>query len=416
MPKHIVLQSFGSLGDLYPYLALGLELHRRGHAVTLASSEAYRQRITATGLGFAAIRPDLDPASPELLAKVMHPTQGTRFVFRELTLPHLRPMYEDLLEVTRKADVLVSAPLALAAPMVAEKTGIPWISSVLAPVSLFSAHDPSYLGTLASDWRVPLGRRINRWFFQVAQAVTESWARPLYDFRRELGLVKGRNPFFAGQHSSRKVIALFSSVLAKPQPDWPENTVITGFPFWDEESLLGAELGAFLEAGDSPVIFTLGSAAVYTAADFFLESLKAAERLGRRAVLLVGSSQHNPLPERLPEGVFVADYAPHALLFRRAAAIVHQGGIGTTAQALRAGVPSLIVPFAHDQFDNAKRVERLGVGRVLPKPRYRAERVAQQLEALLVSEHARQQAKRVGKRVRGEHGVAVACDELERSF
>ena len=418
MAKHIVLQSFGSLGDLYPYLAIGKGLRERGHKVTLATSPVYRQRVAAAGLDFFAMRPDLDPGSPELLAKVMHPTQGTRYLFRDLTLPHLRPMYEDLLNATQNADLLVSAPLSLAAPLVAETTRIPWVSSVLAPVSLFSAHDPAYLGNALSDWRVHFGPRLNRLFLRLTRAVTERWAQPLYAFRRELGLAQGANPFLEGQHSSRKVLALFSSVLATPQPDWPDNTVLTGFPFWADDTPLAPELLNFLEAGEAPVVFTLGSAAVYTAGDFYTESLKAVERLGCRAVLLIGSKAHNRLPERVPDSVaahvFVAEYAPHAFLFERAAAVVHQGGIGTTAQGLRAGVPCLVVPFAHDQFDNGKRVERLGVGKVVAKRRFQAEQVTQILEALLTDEAMRQQARRVGERVRAERGVATACGEIER--
>jgi UDP:flavonoid glycosyltransferase YjiC (YdhE family) len=155
--------------------------------------------------------------------------------------------------------------------------------------------------------------------------------------------------------------------LAKPQPDWAANTVITGFTFYDgsqDRTELTQELKQFLDAGEPPIVFTLGSAAVLDPGNFYQESIQAAKQLNRRAVLLIGK---NTPPKNLSEDILAVNYAPYSQIFPHACAIVHQGGIGTTAQALRAGRPTLVMPYSHDQPDNAARVNRLGTSRTIPR-------------------------------------------------
>jgi len=213
------------------------------------------------------------------------------------------------------------------------------------------------------------------------------------------------------------VLALFSSVIAPRQPDWPPQTRVTGFPFYDrrdragDDAALDPELVKFLDAGAPPVVFTLGSSAVYVAGDFYRESIKAARAAGVRALLLVGEKQYRPTA--LPEGVAAFDYAPYGKLLPHARAVVHQGGIGTTAQGLRAGIPALVVPFSHDQFDNGSRVVRTGTGRMLPRSKYNASSAARELRALLADESYTTRAVEVGRQVRSEDGASAAADAIE---
>jgi UDP:flavonoid glycosyltransferase YjiC (YdhE family) len=219
------------------------------------------------------------------------------------------------------------------------------------------------------------------------------------------------NPLFEGQHAPSRVLALFSASLAAPEPDWPPQTVITGFPFFDDGAM-PVELVRFLDAGPAPIVFTLGSSAVGAAGNFYLDSLKAVAKLNARAVFLTGPHPQR-LPRVLPDAVMAVSYAPHAALFGRAAALVHQGGVGTTAQAMRAGRPTLIVPFAHDQFDNAERVRRLGAAEVLPHSRYTARRAEARLRRLLTIPCYAHQASRIGEQLRAEDGAATAADAIE---
>jgi UDP:flavonoid glycosyltransferase YjiC (YdhE family) len=172
------------------------------------------------------------------------------------------------------------------------------------------------------------------------------------------------------------------------------------------------ELLNFLEEGAPPIVFTLGSSAVWVARDFYRESIAAAKLVGRRAVLLIGDERNRPT-EPLPPGVLAVDYAPYEALLLRAAVMVHHGGVGTTSQGLRAGVPTLIVPFAFDQPDNAAHAERLGTSRTLPRDKYVAARVAAELKRLLSQPYFTEKARAVGELLRAENGPAVACDLIE---
>jgi rhamnosyltransferase subunit B len=146
---------------------------------------------------------------------------------------------------------------------------------------------------------------------------------------------------------------------------------------------------------------------------FFQESVEAVKQLHRRAVLLVGK---NAPPENLPPDILAIDYAPYSQIFPRACAIVHQGGIGTTAQALRSGRPTLIMPYSHDQPDNAARVERLGTSRTIPRDRYSASRVVKELKILMENPSYATKATKIGQIVRSENGVGVACDAIEKQL
>jgi rhamnosyltransferase subunit B len=419
--KKILITTLGSLGDLHPYIAIGLELKERGHQVTIATTPFYRAKIEATGLEFHPLRPDLP--SPEenpefaaqVIAKVMDVRKGGEFLLKELLAPHVRDGYEDLQGATRGADLLITHMITYAGPVLAQKTGIPWISTVLAPATLFSVYEPMVMPQMpALSKLLRLSLTFSRVFHSFVKRVSEKWVEPVYRLRADLGLPRGLNPIFDGQYSPSLNLALFSKVLGVPQPDWPKNTVIAGFPFYDkkDESNISPELERFLDEGEPPIVFTLGSSAIFVADDFYRESVKAAKQLNRRAVLLIGDERNRP-KEALPKGIVAFDYVPYSQILPRGLAIVHQGGVGTTAQALRAGVPTLIVPFNHDQPDNASRVARLGVGRTITRAKYTAANAARELDRLLSDERYTQKAAEIGRQVRNENGTSNAADAIE---
>jgi UDP:flavonoid glycosyltransferase YjiC (YdhE family) len=203
--------------------------------------------------------------------------------------------------------------------------------------------------------------------------------------------------------------------LAKPQPDWAANTVIAGSTFYDGSEAtteLSPQLKKFLDAGTPPIVFTLGSAAVMSPGSFYQESIQAAKQLNRRAVLLIGK---NTPPEN-SEDILAISYVPYSQIFPYACAIAHQGGIGTTAQALRAGRPTLIMPYSHDQPDNAARVERLGTSRTIKRKQYSASRVALELRELIENPNYATKAAEIGRIIQAENGVCVACDAIEKQL
>jgi rhamnosyltransferase subunit B len=316
--------------------------------------------------------------------------------------------------VARGADLLVTHPVTFAGPLVAERLGLRWASVVLAPMSFFSAQDlPVFPGM---GWAVPL-RRLGPWaargLLWIARAVTRPWLRPVVGFRRELGLADRGDPLYEGQFSPSLTLALFSRVMGEPQKDWPRGVRVTGFVPYTGGVQMPSELDDFLGSGEPPIVFTLGSSAVGAAGSFYAESARAAAALGARAVLLAGRSAGDLARSAASSRVFSAEYAPHDELFSRSRAVVHHGGIGTTGQVLRSGRPMLVVPFAHDQPDNAARVARLGVARVVPAQRYDVRSATRRLRELLGGGYG-ERAARVAAIVRQEEGAARAADELQR--
>jgi rhamnosyltransferase subunit B len=412
----IVITTLGSLGDLHPYLALALGLKGRGHRVSIATSPYYQPKIESEGIGFHAVRPNLSPDNTELIKLAMDAKKGSEYVIREVVLPHLRDSYEDLTQAARGADLLITHPITYAGPLVAQKTGIRWVSSVLAPISFLSDDDPCVLPPapwLAKLYRLGIARVLNK----LGKRAVRDWSDPVRKLRAENGLEPGADPIFEGQHSPDLVLAMFSDLLAKPQPDWPPNTRVTGFALYDRlDKFMGLapELAQFLDSGPAPIVFTLGSSAVMDAGEFYSHSATAAAELGRRAVLLIGKDPRNAPSQRLPDGVIAAEYAPFSEIFPRASAIVHQGGAGTTAQALRSSRPMLFVPYAHDQPDNAARAIRLGVARQIGRRQYRAKKVASELRKLLDDPSYAARALEVGRRIQSENGVSAACDAIEQ--
>jgi UDP:flavonoid glycosyltransferase YjiC (YdhE family) len=418
----IVLSNIGTYGDTNPLIAIALELKRRGHVPVMALPAVYEPKIAPLGLEFHAIRPDIDPSNSVLVEMVYDIKKGTEHGLRDFLFPALRQTYDDLLDAATKperADLLLLGELNYAGPLVAEVTGIPWASYVLAPLSFFSAFDPPVLPMYPRLARADKSPGFGRVIKRLARFVSRKWPQPIYDLRHELGLPKGPNPLFDAKHSPNLVLALFSHVLGTEQKDWPQETRITGFCFYDADAgnaALPPNLEAFLAAGPPPVVFTLGSAAVLAAGHFYEFSARAAMRLGLRAVLLIGADPRNRPRQELPDSICVAEYAPYSALFSRAALVVHQGGVGTTAQCLRAGKPMLIMPYSHDQPDNARRMRRLKVARVIRKASFTPRSLARKLKAMLADSRLDSRARSVAKQLTREDGVKSACDALEALY
>jgi len=425
--RPIVLATLGSLGDLHPFMALGLALQSRGGRPIIATAEEYRDKVVAAGLEFHAVRPsfadierDLGMSRAELTRRIV---KRIDVLFRRVVLPYARGAYDDILPLVAGSAGVVTSTLAFGARYAAEKLHKPSMTAVLQPMMFASAYDPPRAAR--SDWlhglfRLlgvgPTAAAIRLAKFGVGQLLT-----PLHTLRDDLGLPPSRaNPMFEGQFSPDGTLALYSRVLGDVQPDFPAATLITGFAAYDSEdgraAGLEARLAAWLGEGPAPLVFTLGSVIVHDPGSFFAESLAAARTLGYRALLLVGEAGLAAQPARAAPGVFVCAYAPHSLVLPRAAAVVHQAGIGTLANALRSGRPQLIVPFYADQIDNAARAERLGLARVLHPRRYTAARAAAALEGMLGAPATLARAAEIGARVAAEHGASLAADFVLQRF
>ncbi len=413
----ILLTTQGSLGDLHPYLALGIGLKERGHRVAVSTTNHYKERVDSAGLEFRPMGPHLSPEDPKIVKMVCDPVKGSENIFRQLIMPALRESYQDTRVAAEGMDFIVGHPIVFGTPILCEQKKLKWASVTLSPLSFLSVHEPieisgyEFLSGLTRH-----GMFFRKAFNQLGRALTNSWMKPYYAFRKELGLEPGPHPLFEGQHSPHLVLAMFSSLLAAPQPDWPRSAVVTGACYYDRKTgheALHPALAKFLDAGPPPLVFTLGSTAVLDAGTFYEESAVAARALKRRAVLVCGKT-----PPRNADGpgFHLAEYAPYSLLFPRAEAVVCSGGIGTVGQCLKAGTPFVVVPFGNDQPDNAARCFRLGVSRTLARSKYTGARAAETIGALLGDTNARPKAKEAAKVIAGEDGVAAACAAIERAL
>ncbi|MEW6254381.1 MAG: glycosyltransferase [Pseudomonadota bacterium] len=358
----IVFATLGSLGDLFPMLALARAMQARGHDPLIAAPAAYGPRIADLGLPFHALRPDF---SVEVLAQIFgDPLHGGKRLLADLVFPHARDTYTDLLEAARGADALVAGELVYVAPLVAQTLGIAWANVMLSPSTLMSALDPCVLTRFPAAYHLRhLGPWPQRLLFRLMRRATNAWGAPLRDLQHELG-TSGGDIIFAGKFSPHLVLSLFPPAFGAVQADWPKASVQTGFAFFPQaiDPATAARIQAFVTAGPPPVVFTLGTTVVHLAQDFYQTAADAALALGRRAILLLGK---NPPPRAPTDQILSLDYAPHASVFAQAAAVVQHGGVGGCAEALRAGVPALTIPVGFDQPDNAARLRRMGVSAIL---------------------------------------------------
>jgi UDP:flavonoid glycosyltransferase YjiC (YdhE family) len=276
-----------------------------------------------------------------------------------------------------------------------------------------SAHDPPVIPHAVWLHRLRfLGPGFFRFMFLTAKLLTKHWGKALRELRKEVGLPPGHVfEIFDGQFSPLANLALFDQQLAQSQPDWPGNTQICGSPVFDgpqQDTAALDDLGKFLADGEAPIVFALGSSAVWIAGNFWDKAIDAALKLERRAILLTGPE----MPASLPGTVRAYPYLPYSKVFPHAAAIVHQAGIGTLAQALRSGRPQLIVPLAFDQPDNAARACSLGLARTVPFRKVAAQRLESELSLLLDSEGYADAAQGMAVELSPTNGAARAAEAL----
>jgi UDP:flavonoid glycosyltransferase YjiC (YdhE family) len=378
----VLVLGLGSAGDVHPMVALSLALRECGHQVVLAASPVFRLLAERRGLSFRGLGTEQDYYDAINDPDLWHPNRAFRVIARRLMLPAIRPVYEWIAESYVPGETIVAAPAtAFAARIANEKLGVPLATIHLQPSLIRSYHQSPAIAVPNPLDLLP--RFAKRLFYRLVDAlmIDKVLAAETNSFRAELGLPPVRRLFERWLHSPKLVLGFFPGWFAPPQPDWPPNIHLLGFPLYDESDTrtLPPELDQFLKAGDPPVVFTAGSAMAH-GRGFFETSVEAAEKTGARAILLTQFPEQ--LPPALPAAVRHFTYIPFSQVLPRAAAFVHHGGIGTTAQAFAAGVPQLVVPFAHDQPDNAIRVQRLGAGLALARKAYHTEKVVECLDRL----------------------------------
>jgi len=380
---HAILVSVGTDGDVFPFVGLGIRLRARGHRVTLVANEHYQASAVQQGFAFRGLVTNQE--TNELIGNpdIWHPFKsaivgarwGRRALQRQCTL---------LTELSRDEDaVLVAYPPVFAARLVQEQLLRPLASLVVMPWLILSRSAPP---AMAGAFHPPRGAP--GWVVKLHGRLLEAAAnlligRHVNRIGRSLDLKPIRS-IYRWSFSPQLAIGLFPEWYAPRQPDWPPQMQLAGFPLFDGgyEEDLPHDVLDFCRAGRPPFVITFGSGMMH-GARLFRAAIEACRLLGERGILLTRFGQQLSTP--LPPFVHHCDYAPFRKLFPCCSGVVHHGGVGTTAQALAAGIPQLILPMAWDQPDNAMRVKRLGVGQWL-LPNSSGARMAGALAGLMTPE------------------------------
>jgi rhamnosyltransferase subunit B len=409
---NVLLPTLGSSGDINPFVALGLALQARGHRATVITNPIFQAQIESQGLRFLGV------GTEEMARRVIadpdlwHTRKSFGLVSRVL-ISSLEDMFRAIEANADQNTVMAFSTLSLGARLAQEKLGIPSASVHLQPGIFRSVEEQGMFSNMRLSAAHP--KWLKRVVFRLADSLMldRNLKRPLNAFRARLGLAPVNRIMHHWLHSPQLVIAFFPHWFAEPQPDWPQNMHLVGFPLWDahDTDVLDEAL-EFLERGPPPLIFTPGSAGS-TMHEFFSESVNAARSLRMRAMLVTNFPEQ--VPANLPPGIKLFGYLPFSQVLPRSALVVYHGGIGTLAQGIKAAVPHLVVPHAHDQFDNAWRLEQLGLGGSIASNAYRARRAADAIRRLMSDDAATAQRRRdYSQRIDAPAAIERAVELLEQ--
>ena len=412
----VLLTTLGSHGDIHPFIALALELQKRGHEAVLATNPAFKAQAERAGVRMEALTEHADLKDIMTNYAVMDHRRGAKVVLQELTIPLVPKIYEHTSRLIQEfnPDVLLNHPICLGAPWAAERAGVPVATVSLAPINWMRSHDPIVFGTWRTHNPRVYATRFDAWIgSHIMRFMLDG---PLNRLRRELGLPKKRDMLLSEMMRPGLNLGMWSPAFRGPAKGDPEGARICGWAWFDthhDHEHDPEALRRFLDAGPAPIVFTLGSAAVHAPGGFYRAAIEAAKELKRRAVLMIGRAEYAKGLPKLPEGVAAFSYAPFSTLMPRGCATVHHGGIGSTGQALRAGKPSLVVPMAHDQFDNAARCKRLGVSETLAHASITPGRLVKALRTILDDPAVGKRATELGRKIDAPSGAIAAADAVE---
>jgi rhamnosyltransferase subunit B len=410
---HVLLPTLGSAGDVHPVIAIALAMQARGHRATILTNPYFQEQIQGLGIGFLPV--GTKDMAEQLLNNpdLWHPRRGFHVIAEKVMLPSIQPIYNAIAQNAKPGAIVAASGISFGARIAHDKLGVPLATVHLQPSLMRSEFDSGMFGNVRISASQP------RWFkkaifgFVDWIAVDRKLRVPINQFRAGLGLSPIDHVLRDWLHSPQLVIGLFPEWFAPRQPDWPRNLHCVGFVLWDAacHAEVPPEAEEFLTAGDPPVIFTPGSAAA-TLHRFFDESVKAVKNLGIRAMMVTNFPEQ--LPRELPSKVKQFGYLPFSEVLPRAAMLVYHGGIGTMAQTIKAGVPHLVVPNGHDQFDNGFRIEKLKLGRSIPATKYNASKVEQSIRTLLSDSTLKGHSADYATRIDSQASLTRVCELLEQ--
>lgn len=408
----ILLAAAGSHGDVLPFIGLGRELQARGHQVCLFASGPFAAMAAEAGLPFVEVLSTAEYRRLLADRDATDPRKGMALLAQAVIGSQRRSLALLEREFEPGRTLLVGSSLAWATRLLGEIKRAPVATVHLAPAWLRSEHRAPSIGPLGHLERAPALVKRLIWRLLDRRFLDPLFTAPFNAIRAEHGLPPLQRLFHRWIHEAELTLAMFPDWFAPRQPDWPVGLQLTGFPLYDHggDGPLSPEVERFLAAGEPPVAFTAGTANASSHA-FFEACVRACELSGRRGLLLTQDAAQ--LPAALPQRVAPFGYVPFKALLPRLAALVHHGGIGTTSQALLAGLPQLVRPMGFDQFDNARRVLALGVARQLLPRQFKPAAVARTLGELTAAPSIRARCAELAKTLAAQRpGTAAAADAL----
>ncbi len=413
----LVFTTIGSAGDLFPFLPVARELRGRGHDVLFAANPWFRSAVESEGFAFREVGPRLGPeeyaARPEIFESTRGGFPALQALMKHFIVPHLPVVADQLRDAVRGADLLLAHPAQLAAPMVAELERLPWITLSVFPGNIPSRHTVPQ-GALLPAFSGAAGRMANGGAWSVARAAMRiAFDRDLNRVRAELGLERGRDLFLLSGLSPRAVLVLCPPEYCEPPPDWPQAIRCTGYTLFDTPGDWAEprRLQPFLDDGPPPVLVSLGTSVAMDAGSFLATAEAALDEAGERGLFLVGQESNLPAAGSGRHAHFA--YVPLSRVLSRCCLALHPGGFGTVAQVVSGAIPSVVVPRAFDQAYHGARIEELGLGRVLPWPRVRADRLAQLVSRVRTDEGVAARCRAFADGLKGKDAIQPTCDQIE---
>ncbi|MCP4716827.1 MAG: hypothetical protein GY868_17035 [Deltaproteobacteria bacterium] len=407
----VLVITFGSRGDVNPLLVVAHQLERKGHDVVLCGSENFRGLVEGFGIRFVPHLSEKQYADIESDLDLWHYRRALPALSRKAIIPCLDLIYRVIEREMSDEFVIVASPLAFAARIAEEKLGLKLVQLHYAPAALRSVYDTAQVGGLPMGPAMPLFYKKLIWWMIDRFVLDPPLKKELNCFRKKIGLAPVSRLFNRWWFSACHNALVFSEHYARRQKDWPETSEMYDFPCFDGDDAVPADAGDFLAAGSPPVVFTFGTAFVF-GEQLFEAALEALRRLNLRGIFLTRNL--DDIPQNLPGSVLAARFLPLGKILPSCAAIVHHGGIGTIAQAARAGIPQLIRPMSFDQPDNAFRIHIQKLGSYIRPQMYGPDLLCEKLNYILGDEEIKAGCQALSRKLDSERALERLVLKIEQ--
>ncbi len=411
----VLITTAGSHGDVLPFIALSNEFIKKGYEVILYANPFFKSLISNNEIKFVEI------GTIEEYKKMFRSSNNSDSVksFKLVASEFMRlcPIYYQAMkkDISEDNTISISSSLLFAGRLLEETHNIPCVTIHLSPSVFRSNINPARLVPNWIEAKTPLFIKNISWWVLDKLFYEPNFTKPLNKIRKELGLNTINRIFKSWIHEGSLVIGLFPKWFAKPQSDWFEKSVLVDFPLYDngENNTLSQDILDFLNSDSPKVGFSAGTATA-TAQEFFKVSIEACKKLEVKAILLSHFSEQ--IPTNLPKNVMHINYAPFSKLLPKLSLFVHHGGIGSTSQTLKAGIPQIIRPVAFDQFDNSIRAVNLGVAKEILAENYNVKNVINTVNEILNNDCYKDNALSIAKKFEDADSVLKVCDLILEKF